>query len=1118
MAYPDSKVVCSSCCVVGSTQLAINCSLILLKNGFSIKHIFTNDEVFSNWADELSISHNSIEVMKNFTLISTCGDLDYLFSIVNDTLVPVSVLKAVKKLSINYHNGPLPRYAGTNAMNWAIINGERNHGICWHVMTEQFDSGVVLAREEVRIEEHDSLFDVNWKCMQAAEKSLHILCEALNKGMHIEQPRCSLMYFGLEKKPTPFCLLPLNHSAKQVYNFFRGCFHLPSGVNELGLPKLYLPTPYNKLVIVSNMDVYRGNIYKTYAAGCVVAVREALIVAVGGNTYIEIKELMELDGSNIEKPFNSHFPSLCDMNLMVSECGYDESYMGVSKVTGKNDRRWSRYMTKMKREIQNKGVIALGWPYYSTFVPSLTESNFTSASVCSFPVEVVHILKRHFPTYDIELVSLASFVTFLLALSPSASPGYCDVIVNNLPSHCQDFLLNYIPVLLKYSQDSTLLELIETNCKSLAKVTCSEFAEDEEKQKFWISSDIYLRYPIECLRTSLTLALMSDINKLSGKMSQNLTITCAQQQTVTLTAWFSKNNFHPSSFHTVEDDFLCFLYACFEQPGRCIGSLPVCNVETQEFLLSCLTLNGPVSQIYGSTLHEPFLKLAKECPHKIAIIDEYGQYTYHELKQRANEIALAIGNPRRVALLLERSWEFIASMMAVLMAGASFIPIEPSFPLKYIQYVIDNSESEVVIADKITPKLQKVVCKQHIYLNLIPESSNVLLEEINCVSNQEAAILYTSGTTGQPKGVLLTHLGLINVLESVMKSIDLYKNEIPNDYVLHSSSTTFDSFFLETFPPLWTGATVIIHPTNPLEETRCSSFLKYVNFLHTQPVKLSFFKPSSFVSINRLTFGGEAPTINLLQPWLQICKNSWNIYGPTETSVITTAALISDSIHLGKCIQNAQLRVLTPSMQIAPQGVSGELHIGGIGVALGYTDCAQTEKSFWKDETNKTFYRTGDLVYVDHEEVLNFIGRLPKDRQVKVGGVRIELSGIEHVIQQQKGVKFAKVVKEVQNNRNDILVAYVCPENVDCQSIQSYLSKVLPIHTIPTIIIPLHEEDIKFSSSGKLRWKTKYKAYLGSKNIHAPSTKLERRVLNLYRQCLGLEDSEIFGLHGQQNN
>ena len=1122
MACPSKITPNNSCCVIGSTQLAVNCSLILLRKGFDIKQVYSNDDTFCNWADDLSITHHGIDEMKKFELTSSEAKFDYLFSIVNDTLVPTAFLENVAKLAINYHNGPLPRYAGTNAVNWAIVNGETSYGISWHVMEKEFDSGRVLAKEEFVVEENDSLFDVNWKCMQSAERSLENLCEGINKGLFIQHDKASLMYFKLDRKPTPLCLLPFDLEAEKIYNFFRGCFHLrsqPNGTNELGLPKILLPTPYHKVLIVSEMRVFTERNFGGYEAGSVVAVEDTMLVAVGSSTCIEILDLLELDGTSVKKPYCLQFPLLFGRNLMISESHSEVMKLwDVSNVVGRNDRRWSKRMSKMKKEIENKGAITLAWPYYSTIMPSIAKAIPASVGFCTLHNEVVQNLKQEFPNYSVDVVCLASFATFLLALSPSSSPGYCDIAINGLPKHCAKFLLNFAPVLLDYSKESSVLDLIEVNCKRLVKATCLESATEEEKQRFWVSSDVYLRYPIEHIGTSITLCLApTSYLDLLDTSSRNFIITCVQEQEkVVLSARFSENNFQSLSFFNVEEDFLCFISAFIEKPSSKVGSLPLCNDETQKCLLNCKTLNGPVSEVTFSTLHEPFLKLAEQFPHKIAVIDEEGQYTYSEVKKRAIQIASVIGQPHRVALLLERTWEFIASMMAVLIVGASFVPIEPQFPLEYIQYIINDSKSDVVIVDKFTATFHKVECEKHVYLTLVSSQIPSCVSSTECYSlnNAEAAVLYTSGTTGTPKGVLLTHSGLINVLESVMNLIELSNSEVPNDYVLHSSSTTFDSFFLETFPPLWIGGTIIFHPTNPLEWSRSNGFLRYVNFLHTQPVKLSFFKPNSFVSLNRLTFGGEAPTMKLLQPWLKVCTNSWNIYGPTETSVITTAANIIDRIHLGNCIQNAYLRVLSPSMQIVPQGVSGELHIGGVGVALGYTNSAQTEKSFWKDSiSNRRFYRTGDLVYLDHNSTLNLIGRLPKDRQVKVGGVRIELSGIEHVIREHEGVKFVRVAKEQQSDKNDILVAYVCPENIDCKNIRSYLSRVLPLQSIPALIVPVQEDEVQFSTSGKVQMKRMgYKGYIGSKTLRSPSTEVEKTVLDLYQQCLGLVDDDIFGL------
>ena len=1096
-----------SCCVIGSTQLAINCSLILLKHGFEIKQIFTDDDTFSNWADDISVHQDIIDAMRKFNN----DGFDYLFSIANDTLVPATFLKNIRNISINYHNGPLPRYAGTNAVNWAIINDEQTHGITWHVMSEEFDSGIILEKEEFMIEDNDTLFDVNWKCMQAAEKSLHRLCEALNKKMYTPNSRSSLMYFALEKKPTPFCLLPFNLEAKDVYNFFRGCFHFrnqPNSVNELGVPKILLPAPYNKLLIVSDMSI--SSKHTDHCAGSVVNVGETLLVSVANYSLIEIKGLMELDGTNLTEPFSLIFPSLAGKNLMFNTC---PEMWNISNLTGKNDRRWSKYIAKLKRAVQISGATPLTWPYFSVFVTSSSyevQPSPLSINLFSFPDKIMDSLGNLFPASSLKAISLATYTSFLLAMSSACSSGYCDVLIRPVPKDYENFLLGCIPVLLEYDQNMTLYQLIETNCKAIAKVSSNA----EHK---YISSDLYCRYPVQRLKSCITLALTSDI-KHSDIVSGNLIIACTGNESVSLSAHFLQTDFHPSSFSSVEEDFLCFLHGFLKQPNCCVGSLPVCSEEMQLNLQKCSTLNGPSTQVTNPTLHIPFFQIADKYPHKVAVIDEYGQYTYGELKKRANEIAVNIGhsNDVRVALLVERSWEFIASMMAVLLTGATFVPIEPGFPQKYIQFVVNDSNCQVLIADVITEKVQQIICTKHLYLMSIQSDAHQDMptkQLHHCINFQEAAILYTSGTTGKPKGVRLTHIGLSNVLEAVMKSISYCDSEMASDYVLHSSSTTFDSFFLETFIPLWSGGTIIIHPTNPLQQTRCSGLLKYVNYLHTQPVKLSFFEPKCFKSINRLTFGGEAPTMGLLLPWLKVCSNAWNIYGPTETSVITTAARITDKIHIGKCIQNAQLQILTPSMQNVPRGVLGELHIGGIGVALGYTDNVQTQQKFWKKNT-VAYYKTGDLVYLDDEEVLNFVGRIPKDRQVKIGGVRIELLGIENIIQQQQGVKFARVIKDKQIGRTDMLVAYVCPESVDCTSLKSCLGKLLPVQTIPTLIIPVHEKELKFSTSGKLQWKqTKCERVPCTKSTSPPSTDIERKVLSLYNQCLGLQDSENFGLN-----
>ena len=157
----------ATACVIGSTVLVIECAEIIQQHDISIDHIFTDDQAVLHWATKEKIATSS---QKSFQKFHSFSQFDYLFSIVNDTIVHKDILSAFKKLCINYHDGPLPKYSGVGASQWALINGETTHGVSWHIMEAQVDSGLVLEQVHFTIEKSDDLFSVNMKCRKAADR------------------------------------------------------------------------------------------------------------------------------------------------------------------------------------------------------------------------------------------------------------------------------------------------------------------------------------------------------------------------------------------------------------------------------------------------------------------------------------------------------------------------------------------------------------------------------------------------------------------------------------------------------------------------------------------------------------------------------------------------------------------------------------------------------------------------------------------------------------------------------------------------------------------------------------------------------------------------------------
>ena len=1132
----EKKVMEFTCCIIGRTQLAVDCSKILLHNGITIGHVFTNDKSFQEWAENLKIEvHNTAYFKSEFT--SPCalqskpnffGNFDFLFSIVNDIIIPEYILESVKKLPINYHNGPLPKYAGMNATHWALFNGEKTHGVVWHVMEKTIDSGAILAKKVISIDDSDDITKLNWKCREAAKESLSDLCinitsQPLNPVVQME--KCSIKYAS--DKPTAFCVLPCNSSARKVVNIFRATCDFGEMKNEydihnlysqqiniIGLPKLFLPY-YNRVVIVTGINVLNECSNAQYAPGTVISVLDHLRISTSEND-IMITGLMELDGKPVAKPFAKSIPCLKAENLALCDAQDPNSNLWKISKYSLHGKLEQEYLYNLYLSAQENLISPLVWPYYSFsqhHSPFSQENDVKKITIYQICLDTLnYIATSHKP----EVYLLASFVCYLLNLSVTLS-GSFDVCLQGLPDRSLElaFILRSLPISLKLEPNTTFYKSIDYVAKSISSTMFGR--EKEGVLAGAIASDIYLRYSLQPLRNTLAIAIGHNGAEVSLSTSHQILIVCKKaDDSLQLDAHFNCKYFDDTNFRTVKDDFGTFLNNGFKN-----SSMQLCSLDSRCILSSHPVLKGKDRDNCPTRLHKPFEEIAAKMPYVIAVIDTEGQYTYSELNRRAESIALAILSRvhntliRRVAYLLSRTCDSLAAMLAIMKIGLTFIPLEINSHLKMI---LEDSKADIILIDQGFNRFEDLNDLQVIVINIelvstLPGDYRLTMNSSVFTDENAAVIMYTSGTTGKPKGVLVEHIGLCNIIAAVIQRLSLLNEGEFREYSIYDSSPIFDSLFLQIFCVLWTGGTVLIVPVHPLEKTICQQYYPHMTFFLTTPSKLSLHNPNSFKSLQNVAIGGENPNMDLYSKWKAPNRNLWNVYGPTETSVITTIGLIVDNVHMGMPAHNTMLHILSQHRLPVPLGVAGELYISGIGLTRGYTSKEQTDEAFIHDHVR--LYRTGDLAFIDKDDSLQFVGRIPTDKQVKFRGMRVELVGIEYCLRQCKGVEYAQVVVEKPGKNISILVAYVAPHSVSISDIETNLQKMLPSHAVPSLIIPINKKDAKLSITGKLSFdQSKYIEKLAS-NFRCPTSSLEENILAVYTDHLGIKGDHLFGMDDQ---
>ena len=535
---------------------------------------------------------------------------------------------------------------------------------------------------------------------------------------------------------------------------------------------------------------------------------------------------------------------------------------------------------------------------------------------------------------------------------------------------------------------------------------------------------------------------------------------------------------------------------------------------------------------------QQFSSSVAAAPDAIAIQQGDVRLTYAALDARANQlahglIARGVGPEQVVGILLGRTPDMIVAMLGVLKAGAAFVILAPDYPDERIQFILQDAGVRVVISDKPDVRGLGVAGGDHPeILNLSTLSvEHASPDLLNVVHPSNAAyIVYTSGSTGQPKGVIVEHGPLARHIASIRQVFGI----VPADKVLQFAALTFDQGLEQVLVTLTTGATLVmrgedIWPPSSFADVIQATGLTVINLppaylaqvmndWHEHPEQVAE------TTLRLIISGGDALTPEVVAQWQDIAPDVQllNAYGPTET-IITSATYavpadidtheLSGALPIGSPISPRTAVILDGYGNRTPIGVAGELFIGGSAIARGYlhrtdaTAAAFTPDAFL-DQKGARGYRTGDLARFRADGVIEFLGRI--DYQVKVRGFRIELGEIEAALHKHPAIDIAIAHVYQPQNGSKELVAYLHSKNgplPPAGDIQDYLRQHLPHYMIPTILIPL--EDVPFTRSGKVNRRALPAVdgrRLGSGRSYTPPTSpVEEDLAAIWQGVLGVE-------------
>ncbi len=558
---------------------------------------------------------------------------------------------------------------------------------------------------------------------------------------------------------------------------------------------------------------------------------------------------------------------------------------------------------------------------------------------------------------------------------------------------------------------------------------------------------------------------------------------------------YSTDLFESATMERLLDHYRVLLEAVVANPDQSILQLPILlRAEWHQVVVEW----NNAAQAYPSEkcIHSLFEAQAQTTPDAVAVVSEVERLTYRELNERSNQLArylrkMHVGADIPVGICFDRSLDMMVGILGILKAGGAYVPLDHDYPIERIRFMLEDTKAPVLLtsqrlADRSPMSFTDVVCLDADWENIAAESAINL--PVQATSDNLAYVNYTSGTTGTPKGVLITHRALVNASLAAVFQYDIKES----DRVLQFASLSFDVAAEEMFPTWLGGGILVTKPSRVLSIAEFVAFLdremvSVVNipapYWHQWVTELEYSAMAIPHALRLVVVGSDRVSPDKVRLWRKVVGDDVrliNAYGCTEATITTTIFEAPSHkgdqaltpVPIGRPIPNTKVYILDSALNPVPIGIPGELHIGGEGVARGYLNKpALTADKFIRDPfagaEHGRLYKTGDLARYLADGNIELLGRM--DNQVKVRGFRIEVEEIEGVLAQHPLVR-ESVVRAWQDEMMETrLVAYVVltqPAVSSTDYLKAFLREKLPDYMVPSVITLL--KSLPLTANGKI--------------------------------------------------
>ena len=1007
----------------GDSNLLIHCTNAFLSAGHKVACVITSNPDVQEWAKARNILVHSYTHVQTQNVLA---EFDYLFCVDSVHTVCPHLMASTRNRAIRFHDSLTAPYTDLHAPSWALINQKETHGVTWHEIKTDSTQTNTVVQQSFSISEQDTAGSLHAKCYEAGLSSFNALIAGIEQGSFRHDLSSSLLTSASTLVPPALGTIDFSQSAKKIAAFVAALDFGPLP-NNFGCAKIYLG---HTVALVQSAFPIEGA--ASGAPGFVVCVEGNSLQVATAEGDILLTGCSTISGEPLELTFTANLPL---------------PSLGTSLL---------HQITRQTPQI------AQGEKFWRDAYPSVTPVELPyPQELPQQPLAQRKIVRVNVPSQTSWEVTTAAFFAWLslITTQENVSIMFSDCALNKQAKGLECWLSTWVPMTLSIPRNASTQQTVALAAHKVAEL----------HQAGPYMHDLLAR-------TSATRDITKRLNSIGISLSGQ---TLADEMNLMLAVNTNDCNVEFVSdgavyshvmLTTIANHFSTFLKAFENQASIAELSL----MPAEEAATAVAVNNSALPYDATSSVQALIAAQALRTPHHTAVCFEGLTLSYEELEQRANVLAgqlqlQGVKPGAIIGLCLKRGLDLMVGLLAILKAGAAYLPLDPDYPQDRISYMMEDSQAQRVVTTGALAAALGIASEKAFLLDDLAESNLLDLQGSPTPGPvaRLAYLMYTSGSTGRPKGVMVAQQGLLNLFAGLNATIP----HKPAGRWLAVTSVSFDISVAELWWPLTHGFAVVIHSQATSGWSVAQAMLKNkITHLFCTPSMVSVLMADAqgrqaLSGLSVLMAGGEVFPLQLTKALCGIVPGKvFNVYGPTEITVLSNVCQLSsmdEFVPLGLPIANTTLHVRTLYGAECPAWVPGELLIGGKGVSDGYWHRPQlTAEKFINtpERPDERLYRTGDIVRRRPGGALEFVGRI--DHQVKIRGHRIELGEIEKTISKFPGVKEAVVLAPEDKFGDRRLVAYVVPQTgcvLESKQVQRSVAGTLPSIMIPSAVMVLKE-------------------------------------------------------------